>query len=116
MMITASFIFVFLLISECTISKKLNKRHNQAFISIIEEEEEHYFGRLTNIDRKRWLAEEIYRRKHLGVSSISDETFESLRVTPGKRYSPSQDLPNFEILSNHRYQNLFQYVDIINAN
>ena len=45
-----------------------------------------YFSRLLNIDRKKWIAEEHYRRNNLNISTISDKTFDALRMTPGKRY------------------------------
>ena len=36
---------------------------------------ENYFKRLSNVDRKRWLAEEIYFRNNYGYQTMSDNTF-----------------------------------------
>lgn len=50
------------------------------------EEVRNYFARLSNIDRKRWIAEEHYIRDKFGIKTISDDCLEKLRVTPGQRY------------------------------
>ena len=38
-----------------------------------------YFDRLSNLDKKRWLAEEVYSRSELGVQITDDYTFERLK-------------------------------------
>jgi hypothetical protein len=38
-----------------------------------------YFNRLSNLDRKRWLAEEVYMRKELGIKITDEYTFERLK-------------------------------------
>jgi hypothetical protein len=35
-------------------------------------EETNYFSRLSNIERKRWLVEETYNRKELGLQLIDE--------------------------------------------
>lgn len=44
--------------------------------------EDKYLERLSNHDRKRWLCEEIHRRK-LGIQILTNEAFEKLKATPG---------------------------------
>ena len=38
-----------------------------------------YFNRLSNLDKKRWLAEEVYLRNELGIQMTDDYTFERLK-------------------------------------
>ena len=71
-------------------------------IQLIKEEKdgENYYTRLLNIDRKKWIAEEHYRRVHYSAFTIRDSTFESLKQTPGKSYQLASDPYNYEIMSN----------------
>jgi hypothetical protein len=84
-----------------------DKREQSKFIKKVANEEENYFGRLSNIDRKCWIAEEHYRRKHLGVKTLSDSAFESLCITPGRKYKQQNDPHCYEILANSVYSNKF---------
>ena len=38
-----------------------------------------YFNRLSNLDKKRWLAEEVYLRNELGIQITDDYTLERLK-------------------------------------
>jgi hypothetical protein len=51
-----------------------------------DEQARSYFERLSNIDRKRWIAEEHYMREKFSIKTISDDCLEKLRMTPGQRY------------------------------
>ncbi len=84
-----------------------DKREQSKFIKKVADEEENYFGRLSNIDRKCWIAEEHYRRKHLGVKTLSNSAFESLCMTPGRKYIQQNDPHSYEILANSVYSNKF---------
>jgi hypothetical protein len=59
-----------------------------------------YFSRLSNLDRKRWLAEETYLRNELGIQLSDANTLAKLRETKAGDFSISFDPPNFNILSN----------------
>ena len=37
-----------------------------------------FFSRLSNLERKRWIAEEVYLRKELGLKTLDDYTFKKL--------------------------------------
>jgi hypothetical protein len=66
-----------------------------------------YFGRLSNIDRKRWICEEYYCRENYGIQTISDQTFKKLCKTPGRKFKLANDPYTYEILSNLVYMNKF---------
>jgi len=51
-------------------------REQSKFINKVAREEENYFGRLSNIDRKRWIAEEHYRRVNYGITTLNDSAME----------------------------------------
>lgn len=34
-----------------------------------------FYEAISNMDRKRWVAEEHYRRTYLGIKTISDSTY-----------------------------------------
>ena len=70
-----------------------------------------YFECLSLYDRKRWLAEELYNRSKLGISTMTEKTLEKLRtIKPRKRTIRST--PNYEILSNDKYIAAYQFVPI----
>jgi len=37
-----------------------------------------FFSRLSNLEKKRWIAEEVYLRKELGLKTLDDYTFKKL--------------------------------------
>jgi hypothetical protein len=68
-------------------------------------ETQSYFQRISNLDRKRWLAEEVYRRQKLNLQLLSDQTFEALCQTPGSDtmyHEPPNYDPTFNTLYNER--------------
>ena len=70
-----------------------------------------YYQCLSLYDRKRWLAEELYNRNKLGISTMTKVTLEKIRtVKPKKRQIIST--PNYEILSNDKYIAAYQFVPI----
>ena len=52
-----------------------NSKEKQIFMNKVKDEESNYFSRLSNLDIKRWLAEEYYRRSQFNLKSMTDETF-----------------------------------------
>ena len=63
-----------------------------------------FFSRLSNIERKSWLAQETYNRQVMNSSTVSDHTYEKLKSTS----TPARSLfcldpPNYSILSNIIY-------------
>lgn len=69
-----------------------------------------FFSRLSNIERKNWLAAETYNREILSYSTIPDYTYERLKnaLTPTKSLF-SLDPPNYSILSNTVYRQRLLY-------
>ena len=59
-----------------------------------------YFYRLSNVNRKRWIAQELYWRDNYGYYTISDRTLEALISTKGKASNYTNDPSNYEILMN----------------
>lgn len=51
----------------------MNKTKVQEKFEIKTELDSNYFSRLSNIDRKRWIAEEHYRRENYGIRTLSDD-------------------------------------------
>lgn len=72
------------------------------FIDKITKQESTYFCRLSNLDRKKWICEEHYRRQNLGIRLLSDEQLDKLIRTPGKRFKLSNDPINYDILSSEQ--------------
>jgi len=82
-----------------------DSRKYSKFVSSINRAEENYFNRLGNLDRKRWIAEEHYRRKHLNLKTLSDESFSALCQTPGRKFNFIRDPYNYDILVNEVHAN-----------
>lgn len=59
-----------------------NKNHGK-FVEKITQAESSYLARLSNLDRKRWICEEHYRRENLNIRTLSDYTMQKLQNTPG---------------------------------
>jgi hypothetical protein len=68
---------------------------------------------LSNLDRKRWVAEELYIRENYGYYTMSDNTVKLLLSTSGKSYKYANDPPNYEILMNSDYLNEFCYFPLV---
>ena len=71
-----------------------------------------FFSRLSNLDKMRWLAEEVYMRKALGFQMTSDYTFEKLKVMSEEVFSISYDACSFNILANLEYQKILFYTPV----
>lgn len=76
-----------------------------------------FFTRLSNIERKSWLAAETYNRRVLRCSTISDYTYDKLRstATPGRNLF-CLDPPNYSILFNIMYQRRLSFKFAYRAN
>jgi len=72
-----------------------------------------YFERLSNVDRKWWLAEELYLRENYNMQTITDTTFELLRKTEGRDFKLSNDPCNYEILMDELDAERLRYVSPI---
>ena len=59
-----------------------------------------YFNRISNVNRKRWIAQELYWREHYGYYTISDRTLDALIRTKGKPSNFTNDPSNYEFLMN----------------
>lgn len=70
-----------------------------------------YFECVSSRDRKRWLTEEVYNFRKLGIKTMSNETQELIRTTHGKR-KLLKNAPNYEILANIKYISAFQFTPI----
>lgn len=65
---------------------------------------------MSNLERKRWLAEEIYLRKALGQQLLNDNNLEQLKKSNAtENYQLSCDPPSYNILQNALYQQLMFY-------
>ena len=71
-----------------------------------------YFSRISNYDRKRWIAEEHYRRTKYNIKTLSDESYQKLISTPGKSYRLLNDACNYEMLSNEVYAKRFKFLPL----
>ena len=60
--------------------------HNK-FVQKVTSEESNFFKRLSNIERKRWICEEHYRRENLGIRLLSDEQLDQLKKTVGRSFN-----------------------------
>ena len=64
-------------------------------------ENTNYFARLSNLEKKRWIAEELYYRKYFGIKLLSENILDKLKVmNENERLTISNDPPNYNILSN----------------
>lgn len=86
---------------------------------VIEEEEEDevdeglgtYWECLNHHDRREWMLDELNMQKNLNIQTIDDEAFYELRDgKPGKKLMSTT--PNYEMVSNPKYAEAFQYVPI----
>lgn len=78
-MYAATFVLLgFFLMSEYFLNLntlKLDKKLETDFVAGVEKKEQvNYFERISNVDRKRWIAEEHFMRKNYGINVVSDDT------------------------------------------
>ena len=77
---------------------------NSEKFSEIYGEETNYFSRLSNIERKRWLVEETYNRKELGLQLIDESTYQRLQeFKTEEEFNISSSPFNYNILLNKHY-------------
>jgi hypothetical protein len=75
--------------------------------------ESNYFERLSNVDRKWWIAEELLFRYRYGFQTMTDTTLEALRTTKGKEYKLANDPSNYEILMDSSYLTKLRYASLL---
>ena len=63
-------------------------------------EEMEYFSRLTEVDRKRMVAQEHYLRTNYEINFFDNDAYDKLKRTPGRIYNQSLDPPNYDIFFN----------------
>lgn len=78
-------------------------RMKSKFLERIAEEDGNYFGRLSNIDRKRWISEEIYCRNQYGIKILNDQALDEMMKTPGRMYKLANDPHGYNILDDQQY-------------
>ena len=67
-------------------------------------ENTNYLSRLSNLEKKRWIAEEIHYRKNFGIKLINEPIMEKLKImNTSEKLAISNDPPNYNILSNLMY-------------
>lgn len=62
-------------------------------------------------ERKRWFAQELHANKKLGIETIGQYSLEQLRTAVGG-WRSIKNAPNYEILSNQKYCQQFQFQNI----
>jgi hypothetical protein len=69
---------------------------------------------MSGIDQKRWYTRILHQRMSLGIQTFDQKSFNNIRTVEVdcKRDLVISGLINYDILSNPRYMNLFQYVPI----
>ena len=65
-----------------------------------------YFECVPTYYKKRWVAEEVYMRKCLGLKTLSNRALHRIRTTRGKNKT-LKNSPNYEVLSNDKYVAMF---------
>lgn len=107
-------IFVLVIVSSDDITMQMLRA-----VGIAKEEEEDevdeglgtYWECLDEHDRLVWYLDETHLRKQLNITTIDDESYNLLKDgKPGKKQM--RTTPNYEIISNPRYAERFQYVPI----
>ena len=72
-----------------------------------------FFSSLSAYDQKTWYANEVYRRKKMGIVTLADHSLEVMRSA--KRKCKTKEvigIHNYEILSNYDYAHSFGYTSI----
>ena len=116
MKIASYVIFVLLIISEFIHNKLMS--HEKLFEQFTKDLKKNkiyssYFSRLSNVDRKRWIAEEHYLRTNYGIHMLSENSLESIKSTVGRSTRFSNDPISYNILLNPYYTEAWQYHSMI---
>ena len=61
------------------------------------------------------ICEEHYRRENLGIRTLSDETLDMLKDTPGSMVRPANDPMNYEILADQDISNQMRFYPMVLA-
>ena len=96
MIICAVATFCFLLLVDLTMLWLELRRRKE----LTEGDEREFFRRLSELDRKRLIAEEHYRFFNYGIKTFDDAAYERLTQTPGRFASLALDPPCYELLTN----------------
>lgn len=105
-------LFIGLVVTSCC-TPCLKKMHLVADdeIELVDENVGSYYECVSVGERKRWLAQEVHANRTLGVSSMGFATSDKLRTANG-RWRVIKNAPNYEILSNIKYCQAFQFTPI----
>lgn len=106
MIITAPILFALFVLADIFIY--MDEIDKQKVLSA-SEKPTNFFARLSNIARKRMIAEEHYRRTHYGISMLDDKAYEQMKRTPGQDYQLEMDPPCYDILLNKSEQRRMLY-------
>ena len=68
-----------------------------------------YYQRISDYQRKRWICEEHYFRQNYGIQTMSEESLEALKMTPGKPYTFAKDPATYSLLMNPVYESILNY-------
>lgn len=74
--------------------------------TVVDEKIGEYFEAISVADRKRWYAQELHSSSTLGISTMGKWSMEKLRTAVGS-WRLIKNAPNYEILSNVKYQQSF---------
>jgi len=80
-------------------------------VELIDENVGSYYECISIGERKRWFAQELHAKETLGISSMGTETCDKLRTANGS-WRVIKNAPNYEILSNIKYCQAFQFTPI----
>jgi hypothetical protein len=69
--------------------------------------------RVSNYERKLWIAEEHYRQQNYGIHLMSDASFSLLCQTQGTLYRAPNDAANYSILSNQTYTERLNFKSLV---
>lgn len=104
------FVVFFLIISEIGLNRKRRESQLKEHLGSTDIV---YFARLSELDRKCWIAEEHYKRERFGIQRLTDAQYEKLKKTRGQRFKIINDPFSYDILSNLDYSDKFQYLSPI---
>lgn len=83
---------------------------------VVDEKVGSYFECISVADRKRIYAEELHMNKDLGISTMGKWAVDKMRTSDGG-WRVLKNAPNYEILSNIKFQQAFQFspIDMCNT-
>ena len=70
-----------------------------------------YWNIIPGADQKRWYTKELHCQKNLKIKTLDNENLKRLQTGKrGQKYL--MNIPNYDILSNYRYCDLFFYMQM----